>query len=178
MKNIEQNEEIHPVWIGEPYKGLYLRPGDVSQNIFCTIFGLILCYYLILDHAWALLSFVTLFIFYTTIGRLVHDATIRKKLRYELWPTGLIVLDKNSQKRLKFIPISKLTVLSPSWSGPIASIDLPLGRLHSILLKFNGWDKAVPALSYGRRIELIENPASVAKLISNFAKCLIKEATD
>ena len=175
MKNIESERlESLPLWKGEPYQGIYLRPGDLPQTIVCFIFGSTIGYFSYEDDAWVFLFVILLFLFYACIGRFLHDAAIRKRISYELWPTELLVFDKPRKSTVRSIPISQLEGLRPAWQGQVASIVLPLESGNEIFSVFNEWNTIIPSLKFYRRIELMENPDKVIEIISHYTKNITK----
>jgi hypothetical protein len=166
---MDKNNLMKPYWSGEPYKGIYIRPGDVNRISVCVIFSLIILYFSITNNELFAILPVISFIVYCTVGRLIIDANIRNDLTYELWPNELVILKKSSSEVMATIPIAALTNIKPNWDGDIASIDIPQGILVKISTKFDGFEKDIPSLRCGRRLELIENPVKVANLIRAYA---------
>ncbi len=173
----ESGEQHEPIWAGRPYQGVYWRPTDRLWAV-CAIAAAILCVFLLGWHGgdsptrWLVLLIVLPLVAYVVYFRLEHDAACRSRIRYVLTGRDLQIWVGDDTVPRRRVAVDQLGGLKPVWIDKrgIGCIELPAtppGLLAHAL--FNGNDIMVPAMNPGRRLELIDDPATLIALIEKLS---------
>lgn len=153
------------IWSGRPYPGLAWRPRDVSFTIVTGLWSSI-ALYMSYGSSWFFFAVMTLVAGYLLLGRLYHDAHLRRRIRYELSTAGLAVwIDGREAPECEF-DLFSLRNVEPQFvtrSGR-GTIELPPGG-WAAQPAWSRWDRDVPAMYPCRRLELIDDVEAVAEMI-------------
>lgn len=165
------SESIDPVlWSGRPGQGIAWRPQDFGHTVIFSIVGAI---GLIMSFGgnWIFFALWLATLAYALVGRLYHDAALRKRVSYLLTKRGLEIWRDGKANPDCNIELHRLTKLRPVFmtkSGQ-GTVELPPGGWATQPLGANRWDSLVPAIYPCRRLELLDDVLPVLETIRDEA---------
>jgi hypothetical protein len=159
------------IWSGRPCPGVAWRPQDLSSSLVTALWApaaLFIGY----GSNWFFFTLVLLAAGYALLGRFVHDAHLRRRIRYELSTQGLAVWIDGRHAPECVFDLYSLRNVKPQFVIPSGrgTIELPPGGWAERPEWINRWDRDVPAMYPCRRLELIEGVEAVAELIRREAR--------
>lgn len=156
------------VWIGRPIGGPAWRPQDLSPTLFTSFWAAVTLWLMLaLGGSVFFTILVVMFSSYSLVGRFYHDASLRRRIRYELTSEGLAVYLEGRPEPKCLFPLADLRHVTPLFvkrSG-VGTIELPPGGWASHPVFIDRWDLLVPAMYPCRRLELIPDVEAVAEMI-------------